>query len=165
MSYWCAAQLESNRVALATHHLKLSGYRVYAPRLRTFRVSHGGRRVEERPLLFPSYAFVWIDLQWHRARWCCGVVRLIMAGDATPARVPDTVIDKLRASERDGLIDLPKPPRFQRGDKVRITDGPFRARLALYDGQTSSQRVAVLLRLLGGERRIEVPEDAVEPAG
>ena len=58
MSYWAAAQLENNRVSLALHCLKLSGYRVYAPRLRTYRVSHGGRRVEERPLLFPSYAFV-----------------------------------------------------------------------------------------------------------
>ena len=163
MSYWAAAQLEHNRVALATHHLKLSGYRVYAPRLRTYRFS-SGNKVEERPLLFPSYAFVWIDLQWHRARWCCGVIRLIMAGDATPARVPDTVIDGLRASERDGLIDLPKPPRFQRGDKIRITRGAFAEHIALYDGQTSHQRVAVLLRLLGGERRIEVPENAVEQA-
>jgi transcriptional antiterminator RfaH len=163
MPYWCAAQLEHNRVALATHHLKLSGYRVYAPRLRAYRFS-SGRKVEERPLLFPSYAFVWIDLQWHRARWCCGVVRLIMAGDATPARVPDAVIDGLRASEgRDGLIELPKPPRFQRGDRVRITRGPFREHLALYDGQTASQRIAVLLRLLGSsERRVELPEDAVE---
>ena len=58
MPYWCAAQLENNRVALATHHLKLSGYRVYAPRLRTYRFS-SGRKVEERPLVFPSYAFVW----------------------------------------------------------------------------------------------------------
>ena len=161
MPYWCAAQLESNRVALATHHLKLSGYRVYAPRLRTYRFS-SGRKVEERPLLFPSYAFVWIDLQWHRARWCCGVIRLIMAGDATPARVPDTVIDGLRARERDGLIELPKPARFRHGDKVRITRGAFIDHLALYDGQTSHQRVAVLLRLLGGERRIELSEDAVE---
>ena len=87
-----------------------------------------------------------------------------MAGDATPAAVPDSVIDGLRASERDGLIELPKPPRFRRGDKVRITDGPFREHLALYDGQTAHQRVAVLLRLLGGERRVELPEDAVEAA-
>ena len=103
--YWAAAQLERNRVALATHHLKLSGYRVYAPRLRTYRFSRG-KPVEERPLLFPSYAFVWIDLQWHRARWCCGVIRLIMAGDATPARVPDAVIADLKGRETDGLIDL-----------------------------------------------------------
>ena len=103
MSYWCAAQLENNRVALATHHLKLSGYKVYAPRLRTYRFS-SGRKVEERPLLFPSYAFVWIDLQWHRARWCCGVIRLIMAGDATPARVPDGVIADLKGRETDGSI-------------------------------------------------------------
>ena len=137
MSYWAAAQLENNRVSLALHCLKLSGYRVYAPRLRTYRVSHGGRRVEERPLLFPSYAFVLVVTGWWQARWAPGVIRLIMAGDATPAAVPDSVIDGLRASEHDGLIELPKPPRFRRGDKVRITDGPFREHLALYDGQTA----------------------------
>ena len=60
------------------------------------------------------------------------------------------------------MIDLPKPPRFRHGDKVRITRGAFADHLALYDGQTSHQRVAVLLRLLGGERRVELPEDAVE---
>jgi transcription antitermination factor NusG len=81
------------------------------------------------------------------------------------ARVPDTVIDGLRASERDGLIELPKPPRFQRGDKVRVTSGAFIDRLAVFDGQTAHQRVAVLLRLLGGERRIELPEDGIEAAG
>ena len=124
MPYWCAAQLENNRVALATHHLKLSGYRVYAPRLRTYRFS-SGRKVEERPLLFPSYAFVWIDLQWHRARWCCGVIRLIMAGDATPARVPDGVIADLKGRETGGLIDLPKPPKFRTGDRLRVIHGPF----------------------------------------
>jgi transcriptional antiterminator RfaH len=133
--------------------------------LRTYRVSHGGRRVEERPLLFPGYAFVQIVTAWWQARWCPGIIRLIMAGDATPARVPDTVIDGLRASERDGLIELPKPPRFQRGDKVRVTSGAFIDRLAVFDGQTAHQRVAVLLRLLGGERRIELPEDGIEAAG
>jgi transcription antitermination factor NusG len=119
--YWCAAQLESNRVALATHHLKLSGYRIYVPRIRTYRISHGGRRVAEQPLLFPSYCFVWIELQWHRARWCCGVIRLIMAGDTTPARVPDGVIADLKGRETGGLIDLPPPPRFRPGDRLRTS--------------------------------------------
>jgi hypothetical protein len=102
MSFWCCAQLENNHIGLALHCLALAGYQTYAPRLRTVRVAHG-RKLESRPLLFPSYVFVWIVAQWHAARWAPGVTRLVMAGDAVPARVPDGVIDELRAREgRDG---------------------------------------------------------------
>jgi transcriptional antiterminator RfaH len=161
MPFWCCAQLENHRVGLALHCLQLEGYEIYAPRVLTHRLSHG-RKIEGRPLLFPSYAFVLIITGWWQARWAPGVIRLITAGDATPVRVPSTVIAALRASERDGLVELPKTNRFRRGDKVRITRGPFREHLALYDGQTSHERVAVLLQLLGSQRLVELPEDAVE---
>jgi transcriptional antiterminator RfaH len=162
-SFWCAARLMSRREALATHCLALAGYEVYLPRLRERRVIRG-RKVELRPPLFPGYAFVLIVLQWHRARWAPGVASLILAGDG-PARVPDDVIAELHARERDGLIELAKPPRFRRGDRVRIISGPFRERLALYQGQTAHERVAVLLQLLGGIQRTELPADAIELLG
>jgi hypothetical protein len=63
----------------------------------------------------------------------------------------------------DGLIELPKLPRFRRGDRVQIVQGPFREHLALYVGQTSPEHVAVLLQLLGGQQRAELPADAIEP--
>jgi transcriptional antiterminator RfaH len=163
MSFWAAAQLENHRVNLALHCLRLGGFDVYAPRLRTYRLSQG-RKIEGRPLLFPSYVFVAIVAQWHSCRWCPGVLRLVMAGDATPARVPDAAIAAIHARERNGAVELPRAPRFRRGDKVRITDGPFREHLALYDGQAPHERVAVLLLLLGGQTRAELPADAIEPA-
>ena len=70
-----------------------------------------GRRVEVTPALFPGYLFIAIVLQWHGARWCPGVLNLIMAGDG-PARVPDAVITELRDSERDGLMSSPSPRDF-----------------------------------------------------
>src|SRR5262245_20198759 len=130
MPFWCA-QLENHRVNLAVNCLQLSGYSVYAPRLRTCRLSHG-RKLEGRPLLFPSYVFVAIVAQWHSARWCPGVVRLIMAGDATPVRVPDRIVDEIRGRERNGLVDLPSRPRFRHGQPVNIIRGPFRDRTAIY---------------------------------
>jgi transcription antitermination factor NusG len=127
VAYWTAAQLESGHVNYALHCLKQVGYDVYAPRLRTYRISHG-RKIESRPLLFPSYVFVAITAlgQWWDARWAPGVIRLIMAGDAAPARVPDGIITQLRSHERDGAIELAKPPRgFRPGDQVRVLRGPF----------------------------------------
>jgi hypothetical protein len=79
MPYWCAARLQPNREALALHCLGLNGYETYYPRLRDRRTRFG-RTVENRPALFPGYAFVLIQLQWHTARWAPGTLGLIMDG-------------------------------------------------------------------------------------
>ena len=70
-----------------------------------------------------------------------------------------------RSRERDGLIELPKAPALQPGDRVRITSGPFSGHLALYQGMTPRERVAVLLQLLGGQQRTELAASAIEPVG
>ena len=100
------------------------------------------------PLLFPAYAFVFIRLQWHAARWAPGVIRLVMDG-AQPARVPAAVIDEIRSRERGGLIELPKPSLARPGDAVRILRGPLEGRLAIYHGMKPRARIEVLLSLLG----------------
>lgn len=61
---WIAARLLLHKEALALDQLKRGGYPVYAPRIverRTVR----GRWIDATPLLFPSYVFVSIALQWH----------------------------------------------------------------------------------------------------
>jgi transcription antitermination factor NusG len=74
------------------------------------------------------------------------------------------VIDELRRRERNGLVELPKPPpRFKQGDPVKVTKGAFSGHLALFDGMTSHERVIVLLRLLGSQQRVELPEAGIEP--
>ena len=158
--YWAAAQLQPQRDTLALHFLRQGGFEVYAPRLREPRTVRG-RKVVRTPLLFPAYAFVFIRMQWHAARWVPGVVRLVMDGMG-PARVPDAVIDDIRAREVRGLVELPKPPLAQFGDAVRILRGPFAGRLAIYAGMKPRARVEVLLQLLGASQRMTLAADAVE---
>src|SRR6516164_9730467 len=106
MGYWTVARLEPRRERLALHCLGLAGFRVYLPRLRERRLSHG-RRIEVRPPLFPGYTFFVVEAQWHAARWTVGVIGLIMDG-IRPAKVPDGVISEIRARERGGLVELPR---------------------------------------------------------
>src|SRR5262245_28599941 len=162
MAYWAAAQLVPYRDALALHCLRQAGFETYAPRLRERRTAYG-RKVPHTPLLFPGYLFVLIELQWHAARWCPGVVRLIMDG-LSPAVVPDAVIAGLKGRERGGLIELPKPPRFRAGDNVRVLHGPFIGIAGLYQGMRPRQRCEVLLAILGGSQRVTLHADAVERA-
>jgi hypothetical protein len=51
-----------------------------------------------------------------------------------------------------GAIEL--PPRLRPGDRIRVLRGPFRDQLAIYAGMSGRERVAIMLRLLGGDRRI-----------
>lgn len=161
MGYWCCAQLDGRRERLALHCLGLAGYTVYQPRIKASR--------HTSVALFPSYAFVLIDLQWHAARWSPGVLRLITNGGEGPAHVPDRIIDELRSREgRDGLIALPRPPRpsgrFQPGDRVRITDGPLTGLVGMVAGMRPHQRIEVLLQMLGSLQRVELATAAVKPA-
>ena len=111
--------------------------------------------------MFPGYCFIAVELQWHVARWTAGVSTLIMNG-AGPAHVSDSVIAEIRSRERGGLVELPRREDFRTGEAVRVTQGPFAGQLGLYQGQRPHERVLVLLALLGGQQRVELPKDAVE---
>ena len=161
--HWACAQLHAQHERLALHCLQLAGYAVYQPRIAEPSVIRG-RRVDVSRPLFPSYIFVFIVDHFWSAMRSPGVIRLILDG-SRPARVPDGVINELRRREQaDGLIRLPEPPKsrgLRRGDQVRITQGPFTDRLAIYQGMCGAQRVAVLFALLGGQKRVTMPKDDV----
>jgi transcriptional antiterminator RfaH len=119
-----------------------------------------GRREGSEVPLFPGYAFVRITLQWHAARWCPGVVRLVMDG-LQPAKVPDAVIEEIRGRERNGAVELPKR-RLQCGDRVKILAGSFRGHLAMYADMSGPERVTVLLQILGGQQRVTLARRDIE---
>jgi transcriptional antiterminator RfaH len=159
VAYWTAAQLEPNRERIALHLLTQERFTVYAPKLRVRRTVRGRREDSEVPL-FPNYLFIQIELQWYRARWCPGVVRLLMNG-IVPAKVPDAVIEEIRGRERNGAVELPKR-RLKPGDPVRLLAGPFRGHLAIYAGMSGLERVTVLLQILGGQQRATLAQQDVE---
>jgi hypothetical protein len=88
--------------------------------------------------LFPGYAFVLIELQWHAARWDPGTCGLIMDG-AQPARVPDAVIGEIRSRERGGLVELPKL-RLEPCASAGFA-GPLRDHIGLFAALRPHERV------------------------
>jgi transcriptional antiterminator RfaH len=161
MAFWAVAHLQPQREALALNMLARADFQVYAPRLREWRTmpSGGPQRQREFPL-FPGYAFLLIQLQWHAARWCPGVIRLVMDG-LHPARVPDRVVQEIQARECNGAIELPRR-QLKDGDRVRILVGPFRGQLAIYAGMSGLERVTVLLQILGSATRVTLARNDIE---
>ena len=142
------------------HTLSLAGFTVYLPRIAEHVIRRGRREEVHRPL-FPGYCFVLVIDRWWAIQRSPGVIGLLLNGGC-PASIPDGVIDELRRREQpDGLIRLPEPRGLRRGDKVLIREGPFAERIAIYAGMSGAQRVAVLLALFGGEKRVTLSKDAI----
>jgi transcriptional antiterminator RfaH len=160
MAYWAVSRVMFNHERYAMHCLRASGFRIYLPRLRQWRIVRG-RRVEVTPALFPGYLFLQITNGWWEARWAPGTLGLIMNGDG-PAHVPNAVVEELQMRERGGAIDLVKPSSFRPGDQLRILRGPFCDHLAIYAGMSGSERVAVLLQILGGYQRVTLARRDIE---
>ena len=161
MASWAACQIHSQRERLAHHFLALAGFTTWFPQVRERKIIRGRRQDVLLPL-FPGYTFILITLQWSAAHYAPGVVRLVMDG-ARPARVPDQVIEALQAREKNGVIDLPKPPpKLRVGARVRVTGGPFGGHIGLVAGMSPRERVVVLLSLLGSQQRVEMAASDVE---
>jgi transcriptional antiterminator RfaH len=100
------------------------------------------------PPLFCCYAFVRVELQWHVINRTIGVVSLVMTS-GMPAKIPDAILDELRSREAGGYVMLPEPPQLRPGDPIRVASGLFQGARGLFSGMRSSDRVAVLLGVLG----------------
>jgi len=158
--HWYAVQTQPHAETKALAHLQRQGFATYLPRY--LRRRRHARRVDTVAApLFPRYLFVAIDMavqRWRSIRSTVGVSQIVSVGD-TPVPVPQKVIDAIRHREdQAGFVRLDTRPRFVAGEKVRILNGVFAESLGLFERVTDSERVAILLDLLG--RKVPVVLDA-----
>lgn len=165
-SCWYAVQTQPNAERKALFNLNRQGYEVYLPQY--LRRRRHARRVEMvKAPLFPRYLFVAANIatqRWRSIHSTIGVSRLVCSGDM-PAAVPAYIVEQLRSREDEqGCVRLERGPMFSPGDKVRIQDGVFESCLGLFEGLSDSERVAVLLDLLGRKVRVFIDADFVTAA-
>lgn len=163
---WYVVQSQPNAEIKAVAHLNRQGFETYLPRYLKRR--RHARRVEIVPApLFPRYLFVGIDLdqqRWRSIFSTVGVSRLVCNGEM-PTAVPEQVVNALRSRHDDsGFVTLDQRPAFRPGDAIRVLDGAFADCLGLYEGLKDSERIAILLDLLGRKVRVMVNIDSVAAA-
>ena len=161
MSFWAVARTIASRETFAAEKLVRAGYEILAPRAK-LSIAGGKLKIGS---LFPGYLFVRVfDDRWYDARWCEGVLGLIMAGDR-PARCPNVEIEKImQSTTKDGLVRLPKhklggKAEMAKGQNVRILTGSFTGLNAIYQGTSARERIQVLLDLLGRRVPVELARD------
>jgi transcriptional antiterminator RfaH len=163
---WYVAQTHPRAEAKAAAHLARQGFPTYLPRYLKRR--RHARRVETVAApLFPRYLFVCVDMatqRWRAIQSTIGVAQLVCNGDE-PAPLSSRVIDELKSRESElGFIQLKQHGKFRPGDKLRVIDGAFCDSLGLFERVTDSERITILLDLLGRKVRVMLDAEFVTAA-
>lgn len=158
---WYAIQTKPLKERDVAKRLTDLGLEVFLPWLRTRR-RVGSRHQWVLVPLFPGYLFSFLDMvaSGKSARYSPGVKDFLKFGSQL-AEVRQEIIDALRERCPEGVAQMDlvsaKP-----GDAVRINEGPFSGLEAVFEKSLKgSERVAVLLDILGRQTRIELPAEAI----
>ena len=147
----------------AQENLVRQGYQTYLPIIKMPR-QRNGKKVERTEAFFPRYLFISLDRKtdnWAPIHSTIGVASMVRFG-GIPALVPSTLIENLIANEDElGLQSLEKK-EFKQGDKVKIISGPFEGYKAVYKKMKSSDRVLVLLDIVGKNTQVTLSMDELE---
>jgi transcriptional antiterminator RfaH len=94
------------------------------------------------------------------ARYSPGVKDFLTFGSRV-AEVSEEIIQGLRERCPGGVAEI-DPVKAKPGDTVRINEGPFSGLEAIFDEKLKgSERVAVLLEILGRQTRIVLPSETI----
>ena len=149
--HWFAVYTKPNGETNAAWHLEVQNFRTFLPKRRKT-VRHARKlRIVDAPY-FPRYLFVAMDLerdQWRRVNSTIGVSFIITNGEM-PLMVPSGLVETIiETSDDNGVIDPTNHLRV--GGSVRMMAGPFADQLAVIDRMDDSDRVRVLLEIMGGQ--------------
>jgi transcriptional antiterminator RfaH len=160
MLRWYLIHSKASAEASAQLHLERQRYEVYLPRLLQT-VQRRGQWRERVVALFPRYLFVRVEdgrQSLSPVRSTVGVADVVRFGFHY-ASVRDNIISELREREdvKSGLHRLRCAPPLSRGSRVRIGAGPFGGLEGVFEREAGTERVLVLLKLLGQDASVRVP--------
>ncbi|MBD3652408.1 transcription/translation regulatory transformer protein RfaH [Kangiella sp.] len=139
----------------AEEHLKNQKISCVLPLIEVEKIIRGKRQKVSEPL-FPGYLFVELQTDgqdWSKIRSTRGVRDFVRFG-GVPGRVPPAVLEHLK------LIDTTQTKLETNapitGDKVVITDGPFKDLEGVFKISNGEERSIVLLTILGKVTEMEL---------
>lgn len=163
---WYVLTSKSRQDAYTEELLNNQGYITYRP-LAMRECRRRGKLVKVTESLFPRYLFIKLDLvndNWVPIRSTYGVSDFVRFGGLSLS-VSGALIDELRQRERQfegRAVDL---DRFQVGELVRISSGPFEGLGAVFERYSGEERAILLMNVLNNQTKVAMsPVDMYQTA-
>ena len=165
---WFVAQTKPRQEHIAEANLVRQNYEVMLPLIPRLRASRSKLAENQEPL-FPGYIFLRPAHAQHSlspVRSTLGISRLVRFGTEY-GQLRESVMDELMAFVKSQLSDpveaTRRAKRLEVGSSVRVTDGPLVGLEGLVS-RVATDRIIVLIELLGREQKIAVSPATLERA-
>lgn len=152
MEFWLLVRTKTRQERRALEHLSRQGVVVFLPEVKLQKLTRNST-VECYEALFPGYLFVgWNEesgMNFNALRSTRGVLDVVRFGSEM-AKVPCELVSALRdrcvSSQHQLAEQLSNVPR--KGDRVVITEGPFKGLDAVFVEPDGNARACLLITLL-----------------
>ncbi|TRX57203.1 transcription/translation regulatory transformer protein RfaH [Thalassomonas sp. M1454] len=163
--HWYVLTSKPREEQRAFDNLTSQGHDVFLPKIAKVKKRQGIKVVSLEPL-FPNYLFIRLDKEqanFNAVRSTRGVGAFVRFG-ATQATISEQLIEKIKQdtqgeAESKTLDDLIK---FNSGEKVEITEGPFKGLEAIYKSKDGLERSILMVKMLGQENEIKIENQVIE---
>ena len=153
-SRWYLIQTKPRQEMRALRNLKQQGYKVYCPMLSVEKIL-SGKVIKKSEVMFARYIFIQAgnrsDIVWVSIRSTPGVRNFVSFG-GVPAKVESGLIEQLLIQEQQ----VAPEELFKKGERLRLTSGPFAGLEAFYKAGGGEGRAIVLLDFLGKATQLQV---------
>ena len=160
---WYLVYTKPQQERVAQENLGRQGYETYLPMLRK-KVRRGRTFHFRVDPLFPRYLFIHLSDQlddWGPIRSTIGVTHLVKFGNLA-AKLPDELISELQSRETEEGVRVAEDKPLKTGEKVKFIDGAMHGYQAIFQSQTGSDRVLVLMEIAGIHTRLKVDRASIE---
>ena len=167
---WYLVQCKPNAAQITVRNLENQRFGTFLP-LQEITKRKG--RIFERQIrpLFPGYLFVQIDPNlgpWRQVNSTRGVNRLVRLG-AQPSVVPNEIVEALMARcDTQSILrqtSETQSSQFHAGNQAQVTRGPFSGFIATIGDTEPSNRINILIEIMGQITKVAINADALQPIG
>jgi len=154
MNKWYLIKTKPRQEKIAKQNLENQDYQTFCPMAKI-----NNRLV----VLFPGYLFIQLNdktQNWSPINSTKGVSHFVKFG-LNFAKVPTSVIEFIKANQQITVDKLKDLNKFKSGDKVQISDGPFKNYMAIFKCYKPDERVILLMNLLGYEQSLSIKKESV----
>lgn len=154
MKNWYLIKTKHRQEKIAIQNLENQGYEAFCP------IAKINNRLT---VLFPSYLFVQLNEKtqnWSPINSTKGVLHFVKFG-LNFAKVSISVIEFIKTNQHITTEKLKNLNKLKSGDKVQISDGPFKNCVAIFKSYKPDERVILLMNLLGREQSLSIKKKLV----
>ncbi|EKD45416.1 MAG: transcriptional activator [uncultured bacterium] len=154
-SFWYLVFTKVRSEFKAQENLKRQGYIVYLP-ITQKNYRRNGKNTTTIEAFFPRYLFIQLNQEtdnWRPISSTIGVSHMVRFG-GIPAVVPKNLVESLKLNEDQSGLQPISSKKLNPGDKIVVIDGLFAGQYGIYQQLKGSERVAVLLDIVGKNTQV-----------